>query len=277
MALSYGFCLGEENSQYDSKQFSEAFQAVFGDGITDFGNRFAVTATDSMIVNIASGFALAAGRWIKSDSADTLTIQPADNNYDRYDAVVIRVNFARKSMEIAVVQGPATAFPEPYTPVRNELIYEIMLCSISVHMGATQIYASDITDTRGDANLCGYITPLQDAAVDVLYIYNFLNSGIDEQVAALEAMADAISSKADQTIAAITAAMQQAGVAKPIGEIEFGRTPKAPNTGWLLCDGSAIPPEYSTLSALLDGTLPNLSQSSDRYQAWIYAGAPDNV
>ena len=40
MALTYGFCLGDENSQYDSKQFSEAFQSAFGDGITGYGGKF---------------------------------------------------------------------------------------------------------------------------------------------------------------------------------------------------------------------------------------------
>ena len=275
MALTYGFCLGDENSQYDSKQFSEAFQSAFGDGITGYGGKFKVTSNSTMNLTIASGFALVAGRWIKSDVSDTLTVQPADNNFDRYDAVIIRVNFVRKSIGIFVVQGPATAFPTPYTPVRTDEIYEIMLCSILVRMGATQILDTDLTDTRADVNLCGFITPLQDVAVDILYIYNFLNSGIDENVSELEEMAQAISDNADKTIQQITSTMLQAGVKKPVGEIEISRIPPNPESVWLLCDGSSIPTRYSMLSALLDGVLPNISQSDDRYQAWIYAGEPD--
>lgn len=274
MALTYGFCLGEEDSKTTSSEFSLAFQAAFGDGVCPYDGKFEVTSTDSMNVSINTGFALVQGRWIKSDEVESLVVQPSDNNFDRYDAVVIRVNIPEKSMNLVVVKGVATAFPIPYTPTRTGEIYEIVLCSILVRMGTTQILSTDITDTRSDESLCGFISTLSDIANDVIYVDQFLDSGIDEQVSELENMAQQISSKADQTVQAIEQAMQQANVSKSVGEVEVLHDPPSPANAWLLCDGSAIPPEYTELYALLDGQLPNIAWSDERFKSYIYAGIP---
>lgn len=273
MALSYGFCLGDENSLYTSRQFADAFHAVAGSGVTRYGGKFAVSATDTMQLALATGFALVAGRWVKSDSTQSLAVQPADNNFDRYDAVIIRADISKKDVTILVVKGEASAFPKPYTPVRSSSIYELVLCSIMVRMGASQIQAADLVDARSDAELCGFITPVDVVSNDIIYIDRFLRSGIDEEVAALENEAQDIADDADRTIQVISGAMVQANISKSVGEIEVLRTPPVASS-WLLCDGSPIPPQYAVLSALVGGKMPALSTPHDRYQVWMYAGEP---
>lgn len=275
MSLSYGFCLGDENTQYTSAQFSTAFQAVFGDGVCPYGGQFRVSAVDAMRVTVATGFALVGGRWVQSDEVLSLPVLPADNNFDRYDAVVLAADTEAKTVTAKVVAGKAEAFPKRHTPTRDGAVYEVLLCHIKVRMGTSQILAADLEDTRKDPDLCGMITQLGDMAASVLYVYDFLTSGIDGAVDDLLAYAEQILQKGRDTIAAIESASQAAGVAKPIGEVETLRKSPVPAEEWLACDGSAVPANYPALSALLGGTLPTIIPEDSRFTAWIYGGRPE--
>lgn len=274
MSLSYGFCLGEENSQYSAERFSLTFQAIVGDGICPYGGQFGVSATESMQVSLATGFALLAGRWFRSDEAISLTVQPADNHFDRYDAIVLRVELPEKSVSVSVVTGKATAVPQKYRPARTNDLYEIVLCHILVRMGSTQILPADLTDTRADKALCGMITQISDISEKVLRVYRFLESGIDERVDSLTGQTGAIIQKGDDVIASIESAMAKANIAKTMGEIEILHKPPKPEKEWLLCDGKAIPEEYETLNKLLHGRLPNLVKEGSRFSPWIFTGSP---
>lgn len=274
MALSYGFCLGEENSRYNTEQFSYAFQSVVGDGICPYGGKFKVSETEGMTISLATGFALLAGRWFRSDEAISFTVQPADNHFDRYDAIVLRADLALKSISAVVTKGNATATPQKYIPARNNDMYEIVLCHILVRMGTTQILSADIADTREDKVLCGMITQFSDISEKVLRVYRFLESGIDERVDALTGQADAVIKKGDDVIASIESAMAKANITKTVGEIEILHQPPKPEREWLLCDGKAIPTEYETLHELLHGRLPSLVKEESRFLPWIFAGSP---
>lgn len=274
MALTYGFCLGVENSETTSSEFSLAFQAAFGDGVCPYGSKLQVSSMDSMQLSVGTGFALVQGRWFKSDEVEKVTIQPANNNFDRYDAVVLRVNIPEKSVSLVVVQGVATAFPKTYVPTRTNDIYEIVLCSVMVRMGTTQILAEDLTDTRSDSQLCGMISALSEIANQVIYVDNFIASGIDEEVARLEELAESIMDKADNTIEAIEQIMAQANVSTSVGEVQTMHG-DPPSSSWLLCDGSNVPSSYPELMGLLsDGKLPNIQWADSRFKSYIYAGTP---
>lgn len=110
MSLSYGFCLGEDDTQYSSEQFSDAFRAAFGDGICPYGGQFLVSASDTMNVSLATGFALVGGRWVKSDETVSLPVQPSDNTFDRYDAVVLAADTAAKTVEAQGCPGQGGGF-----------------------------------------------------------------------------------------------------------------------------------------------------------------------
>lgn len=274
MALSFGFCLGEAETVYTANQFSEALQAIAGNGICDFGGKFAVLATGSLTVQIASGFALAAGRWIKADEKETCTVAPANNYFDRYDAVVIRVQRLARTVSLTLITGTPSAFPQKYTPIRDEKQYELVLAYIVVKKGTTLVAQEDIEDVRAEPSLCGYILPMCKAAGDVLQIYDFLGSGIDKTVARLHAIAADILQKGDDVAQAITQAIRSASLGNAIGDLTFLRHTPDPSAEWLLCNGAAVPETYPALRAVLGDVLPNLTGADARYRAYVYGGAP---
>lgn len=272
MALSCGFCLGEEPELYTSAQFSDAIQALVGDGITQYGARFALTV-NGFTATAASGYALAAGRWLENDEPLSLPIQTAGNTKDRTDALVIRVDYeGRKAYLEILTDIDAAAILEDPSKLRGAGEYGILLYMIRVRRGVTSLSPEDVTDFRADGALCGTIVPLSAVSGNVLYVYQFLKSGIDAEVARLIALSNQIIKKAEQSIEELNSAIQQAGGTAEIGELLTARKAPEPSAEWLLCDGGAVPAEYPELSELLNGTLPKLSQLGDRYRTYIYAG-----
>lgn len=268
MALSYGFALRPTDNSAD---FSNALQAVAGDGIALQGGRFALTV-NGFTVTLASGYAYAAGRWVENDEPLAMRINAAGNNEDRVDALAVRVGYeARKAaLGVLVDVDPAAIRASPGL-VRDDTQYAVLLYFIRVRRGATALTPDDVTDLRADSALCGRVVPLSDIAGNVLYIYSFLTSGIDAEVARLIGLSNQVIARADAAIVELDKAIQQAGGGAEIGELMTSRRPPS-ETGWILCDGGEVPAEYPSLSTMLGGTLPNIP--GERYKTYIFGGAP---
>lgn len=270
MSLTCGFALRDTDN---SKDFSDALFNVFGDGVTPQGGRFNL-AVNGFTVSLSSGYALAAGRWVENDEPLPLHIPPPGNNEDRVDAIAVRVDYeARKAALEAIADvDPAEIQANPAV-MRDSGQYVVFLYFIRVRRGATSLTPDDVTDVRGESGLCGKVVPLSDIAGDVIYVYNFLNGGIDAEVSRLISLSNAVIAKADAAIVELDKAIKQAGGGAEIGELMISRN--APSeSGWLLCDGSAVPADYAALSAILGGELPDISNAADRYKTYIFGGAP---
>lgn len=273
MSLTYGFAL---NASDNSADFSGALNAVTGDGITTQGGKLAA-AVNGFNINLSSGYALAAGRYLQNDETHTIEVGPPLNSKDRVDALTVCVDYEARKAELKVLEDVniAKIRADP-SIIRNEDQYCIILYLISVKRGATSLTTSDITDLRADKDLCGSVVPLPDIAGDVIYIYNFLNGGIDAEVSRLIGLSNAVIAKADAAIADLDSAIKAAGGGANIGDLFTGIN--APSeSGWLLCNGGAVPAGYTALSALLDGTLPDISKETDRYKTYIFGGALTEV
>lgn len=275
MSLTYGFCLDDITSTYDSAQFADAFHALLGDGITPQGARFALTI-NGFTATLASGYALAAGRWVHSDEPLALALNPSGNNDDRTDALVVRVDYeARKAVLEVLVDVDAAAIRADPSLLRNGAEYSRVLYFLRVRRGTTALSPEDVTDMRADENLCGTITPLSALSKSVLYIYNFLVSGIDQEVARLIGLSNQAIQKADAAIDRINREIQASGGSPHIGELMVSRVVPTPENEWLLCTGEAVPPQYPKLSELLGGTLPEIAAQIERFQIYIYGGKPE--
>lgn len=275
MSLSFGFALHPADNSAD---FANAIRAITGDGVTPYGGRFAINSVNGFTVTLSAGYAFAAGRWLKNDEPHRLTVNPSSNTADRTDALVCRVDYsARKAaLEILVDVDPDAIRANP-TVLRNGDEYNVFLYFIHVKRGATSLAPPNLTDLRADKRLCGSVVPYSSIAGDVLYIYNYLLSGIDEEVARLIGQSKKAEEKADAAIVQLDEALKKVSGAVQVGElIVCRRVPPDDDSGaWLLCDGSAVPSEYATLIRLIGRFLPNISGANDRYRTYIYGGSPE--
>lgn len=269
MSLTFGFCLGESGTKNDSAQFSDAFHAVFGDGITLYRNQFSITL-NGFSTSLAPGYAVAAGRWLKNEDSHTLTLPTAGNTRDRWDALAARVDYAARkvSLEVLVDVDPG-ALRADQSAVRGEDSYSLILYFIHVRRGATTLAPDDVTDVRGEENLCGYLLPLAQAAEKVLYVYEYLVSGLDLRLEELMDRGAKAIRTGDRAIAYLDRQAEEV-TGNALGDVLLSAVQPTPQRNWLLCNGAAVPEGYPALSELLDGVLPNLPQEDGRLRAWVF-------
>lgn len=274
MALNYGICLGEESREYTSAEFCEAVQAVFGDGICKFGSGFSAVP-GGFSLNISTGYALAAGHYLKSNSKSSKTISPSSNTKDRYDALVVRVDYQERTATLAVLEDvDPVAIKENPAIIRNSLEYCLVLYVIHARRGATTISPNDIEDVRDNGDLCGHIIPLSEASGHILYIYKYLTAGIGERADYLMGESERILQKGDTAISRIQAIFVEKGVAPVVGELRTATRWPPPEDQWLWCNGESVGTEYPDLIRLIGSRTPNIVDFDTRLKTYIFGGKP---
>ena len=136
---------------YDANSFSEWLRPFFKTGV--FNGELQVMASSGMEVIVDTGNAFIEGKLKKFDSQTTLTVEQASANSTRIDAVICRRDDTNRDFTLMVVKG-STVAP---LPVRENGIYDIVLAHITVPASAVEIKQENITDTRMNADICGWV------------------------------------------------------------------------------------------------------------------------
>ena len=176
-------------------------------GVFGADGNLSVTANGDMTVSVSDGVG-----WLANDKADgtvfwndtkeqtgselQLEIPLADAILPRIDRIVVSwdtVDYAAKP-RIEVLKGTANSTPAAPALTNNGLLRQISLAQISVAAAASKIAASDTTDERLDADVCGLVTdwisvdtaPMQAQFEDLLQKVktelNRLNAGTESML-----------------------------------------------------------------------------------------------
>lgn len=163
-AQEYGYFFNSQNSdrKYSAESFETWLKPFFVPGV--FAGTLQVTAqaTPDMTVKVSPGFANLDGKPGYWPDTNELELDTASGVYSRIDTIVLRRDNTNRQISLEVVTGVASGSPSPTPPTRNGDIFELVLAQIHVGVGATEIKASDITDTRTDSTICGYVTATVD-------------------------------------------------------------------------------------------------------------------
>lgn len=136
---------------YDADSFSEWLRPFFKTGV--FNGELQVMASSGMEVIVDTGNAFIEGKLKKFDSQTTLTVEQASANSTRIDSIICRRNDTDRDFTLMIVKGTTVA----PLPVRENGIYDIVLAHITVPASAVEIKQENITDTRMDADICGWV------------------------------------------------------------------------------------------------------------------------
>jgi hypothetical protein len=109
-----------------------------------------------MVVSVGVGRAWINGHYYLNDTPFSFAPVPAPIGGTRYDRVFLRLdkNLTVRSVSLVYQQGTASNNPTKPAPVREGNIYDIVLADIHVSTNATSV---TVTDTRGNADLCGWV------------------------------------------------------------------------------------------------------------------------
>ena len=154
--------VGEEYDRvYLAAQFASYFASFIGNGVfAEHSNQLQVFAmsTPQMQVTVEAGQGWINGYWYENTDELLLPIDVADGVLNRIDSVVLRFGTAERNMWLAIKKGTAAITPVAPTVTRNGDYYDLQLATISVPAGALNITQAQITDTRLNAAVCGWVT-----------------------------------------------------------------------------------------------------------------------
>lgn len=148
---------------YNAEQMSAIFEGLITDGVYEsVGNKMAVQPNSGMTIQINTGRGWFGRHWVNNDAAFLQTLEESDVLLNRYCAVCVRVddtNAVRDAVPYFKYSEFATTPVKP-TMERTETVKEYCLAYVYIKAGAKTITASDIEDTRGNTELCGWVTGL---------------------------------------------------------------------------------------------------------------------
>lgn len=121
-----------------------------------------VVASSDMTINVNAGKAAIKGKAFINDALQSFTVAPNGTTANRYDYIVIRYNNNVSVRDITIELRTGTSEkPTVANLTREGRVYELMLAYITVAPSATSIAQTNITDTRGNKDLCPWFTAVK--------------------------------------------------------------------------------------------------------------------
>lgn len=156
---------------YNADDISEFYRFSFSNGVVKSNSNnnepqgLKVVEVSGMTINVNAGYACINGKPYINDALKAFTITANGTSANRYDYIVLRYdnNMSVRNTYLALVTGNGT-IPNVNRLTRNSKVYEIMLAYITVPPSASSITQANITDTRGDVDLCGWYTAVKGSA-----------------------------------------------------------------------------------------------------------------
>lgn len=159
----YSFPWNDVNGDrlYDADDFMRFFAAFLKTGVVmSFKDGLRVrSAQNGMNIQVGGGSAVIGGGSYLNDENIAIQVNVASSVQNRTDSVVLRMD--KNARDTYLYYKPSDT-----TVVRNDILFELQLATITVKMNATQITDADITDMRSDPTVCGWATPFDNVNVD---------------------------------------------------------------------------------------------------------------
>lgn len=149
--------------KYNADDMSMYFDKLISSGVyPNPSTNLQVVAATGMTVNVSPGRGIINCRWVNNDAAYPLEISQADAVLDRVDAVIMKLDLSENVRDIhfEVKKGTAASNPQPPEMTRDEYVQEYCLATVRVEKLAESVSQINITDTRANTNVCGWVTGL---------------------------------------------------------------------------------------------------------------------
>ena len=164
MAITSGFFNSKSGDRkYNAEQMSKYFDKLITSGVfPNPSTQLQVVESSGMTINVLPGRGIVDCRWVDNDANHSLVIESSDALLDRIDAIIMKLDLTEevRAINIEVKKGTPGTNPVPPSMTRDECVQEYCLATIRVKRLAEVITQADITDTRPDSKVCGWVTGL---------------------------------------------------------------------------------------------------------------------
>lgn len=164
--------------QFDRAVGSDVLRSIlsnyYTNGVFGIGNNncFKVVASNGggMTLTVQPGACIINGATAYNKEETRITLANGEAQ-PRIDSIVLRLddNKAQRSIRVEVIKGVAQSQPTKPAHVREGAVYDLVLATVSVKSNVATITNADITDTRIDKNVCGFVSAVNNLNMDALY------------------------------------------------------------------------------------------------------------
>ena len=140
---------------YDAESMGDWLRPFFRNGV--FNGQMQVTANDDMSVTIAAGYGYINGKHRHFLTPTTLDIETASGTLNRIDNVILRRDDTERRIYLRIEKGGNAANPVSPVLTRTGTVYDLKLAEIYIEAGSVRITQAEITDTRMNADVCGWV------------------------------------------------------------------------------------------------------------------------
>ena len=147
---------GEADRKYNANDYADNLAVVIGNGVLRGSGDDLKVIASGMTLKVKTGRGWINGRWYNNDAQfDLATVSPPAGG-SRWDRVVLQLDNSKglRTIKARYIKGEVAVNPQKPEPVRSGDVYELVLADVYVKSYATSL---EITDTRGDADLCGWV------------------------------------------------------------------------------------------------------------------------
>lgn len=165
MSIRSGYFVSKNGDRkYNADTMSKYFSGLMTRGVLqNYNDKLIVKSVSGMTISIGTGKAyFSDGKWIENDTLYNLTIDQSDVVLNRIDRVILKKdkNEANRSCTIEIKKGTPATNPLAPDLANNELVEEMSLATIYIAKLSEAITQANITDTRADSVVCGFVTGL---------------------------------------------------------------------------------------------------------------------
>lgn len=155
----YGF-FGSKNGdrKYSAEDFAAFFRDFFTNGIVASDTSYLqVREKSEFDLTIKKGICYIDGKFFRPSSDLTVVISESNTVNDRIDLVVIRCDYALRTIYPTVIKGTPAVKPERPVMQRNTDKYDLGIAAVYVKANSLSLTDADITDLRFDDAYCGVL------------------------------------------------------------------------------------------------------------------------
>lgn len=156
---------------YNADDLTSYLDLLVGNGVfPNPSTMLQVRASSGMNVIVGAGAGWINGYKLINTADLTMELDASDVLLNRIDLIIFYVDFNQRTMGIEIKKGTNALTAVAPTLQRDNTRYEMCLAQIAIDKQITDITAAQITDTRSNSELCGYVQGLiQQADTTTLF------------------------------------------------------------------------------------------------------------
>ena len=147
---------GDYDRKYNANDYSDNLAVVIGNGVLRSNSDDLHVTASGMACTVAAGRAWINGHYYYNDAPLTFAAVTPPAGGSRWDRIMLQLdsNIGARSIKLRYVQGTAGNSPTKPAPVRSGNVYELVIADVYIGTNATSV---TVTDTRADADICGWV------------------------------------------------------------------------------------------------------------------------